>query len=111
MDFSGFRDGDAFQVFAVIEGPFSDFLQLGALHEDDRAEIAVGECSLSNALHARRYLHLCDAGLVERTSSDLPQLRALCKGHLLQVLTFPEGTIFYGLHAGWHTKLCKSGPP
>ena len=45
MNFGGFRDGDAFQVFTVIEGIFSDFFQLRALREDDRAEIiAEGEC-------------------------------------------------------------------
>ena len=73
MDFSGFRDGDALQVFAVIEGPFSDFFQLGAFRKDDRAEImAVVECLHSDALHARRYPHLCDAAVLERTFSDLP---------------------------------------
>ena len=88
MDFGGFRDGDALQVFAVIEGQFSDFLQLRTLRKDDRAEIgAVVECVLSDGLHARRYLHLCDAAALERIISDLPQLRALREGHSLQVLT------------------------
>ena len=53
MDFDGFRDGDAFQVFAEVEGIFSDFFQL----------------------------------------------RALCEGHSLQVLTFLEGALFDELNA------------
>ena len=112
MDFGSFRDGDALQVSAARECPFSDFLQLRTLRKDDRAETtAIVKCLPFDALHARRYLHLCDAGLVERTFSDLPQLGALCEGHFLQVLAFLEGALFYGLHAGWHTKLCKSASP
>ena len=91
MDFGSFRDGDAFQVIAEGEGTFSDFFQLGAFREDDRPEImAIVECLLSNALHARRYLHLCDAGPRERTSSDLPQLGTLCEGNFAELFAIFE---------------------
>ena len=100
MDFGGGRDSNALQVSAVMEGLFSDFLQLRTLRKDNRTEIgAVGECPLSDALHACRYLHLCDAGPQERTISDLPQLRAFCESYLLKIVTIFEGLHSDALHA------------
>ena len=46
MNFGGFRDGDALQVVAGVEGLPSDFFQLRALREDDQAKtIAEKECT------------------------------------------------------------------
>ena len=75
VDFGGFRDGDAFQIEAIVEGLIFDFFQLRALREDDLAEtVTVLESVLPNGLHARRYLYFLEASPRERFISDLSQL-------------------------------------
>ena len=94
MDFSGFRDGDAFQTEAAREGTFSNLFQLGSLRENDRVEIwAAVKCLLFDGLHTRRDMHLFEAGFAERHLSYFPQL--IRQAYALQTITYAKCVVAY----------------